>query len=1240
MVQSGGSLVSHPSEVKNANSSYGNGKEDEDDHDHDTNSEASNAYEVIPGLDGSLYSYTVSEKLHQLPVTIQDIIDNGPISTCMDREDGKEGEEACGLVMGQSSSKLIALDPLRGTVQWMHQTSVNANFNGQQQRKTKTVLLQRDDYNIKHVDAETGVEGWRVHLGAVKALDLPKKKSSKPKPNPALFRIRPGVDIDGDVKRENDSPKIDGFKETPLLFEQRFPSVAFGSDGLTLHTVDELQNILWVRHFDSTIASVYGVGENMNWVDLEVMELDIDEEKEDEDGANHSNGRVTSGLLGGKEDYDSNANLDMEHAVVLASAPAELSIGGPQMLTPIPLVKSQNEDMLRLPSRDSLVDGICESSDHAFLGKHRSSLFVATTTTARKSNQLSDISSSQIEYYEDDDNYDDDDDGYEIRQEDMTILNEMIKKYQGMQKSRKTPHGLFLTWKLVATLACCIISGFAGGRFLYLRKKRKWIIQNSPAIVPSTSGVYTTSGGQVGDLVPLLRLERAKTAVSPLALSSSRSPYHRSRSLSDIEFYSKESRASKDGFSLGQSKLNYMSGEGSMIGTKTLKAGTPSMFNTKTITTESLSPKIPFAEPNRPDADEASQRSPSMETVSNFEGIPLVRYSRYSSEFNELSPLGKGGFGTVFKCTNALDGREYAVKKVLIRSHLDSNGYLPAKFAIKLERVLREVKILALLDHVNIVRYYTAWLEVEEEEAGYTTSKSALCRGMSSDFLAGANTFDEASNSAFISKSTSPDRRKYHNVERNPLGWNTFGTDFDELSFDSRSVKGKDLRLRKKLSSSSIKSEEDLGFTFERAASGSSRALTKHGIQSGNRESLATIHDSDVVDNVSSDSSSSGGDSSSSSSSSKSNSSVQWSVNNDDETLTNGRDATVGSSQDIKTVASESQSVIRYQKHILYIQMQLSQKTLLDYFQTRDNNLDIPFSLRMFGHIVRGVKNVHKMGLIHRDLKPSNCFMDDSDVVKIGDFGLSRESGAQSGDDVEEVEIKTTNTGDLGYHHDNTAGVGTSSYASPEQMIGSDYDSSSDVYSLGIILFELCYPMHTGMERMRVFEGIRRKNFVFPEKWHLNVAKQFPSVHCLLLSMLSHDPKERPSASEVAADIESLLSEYTVLSLDQSSIMVDGVIFVRVETDDTEGSLARTIKIIKDLSPVIHIHQYGLRVKGCKKIMEFALSIASDATNGGVTIEEHLRCLFAKLEAVDDIKNVRQIIDTIELSENRRKQSV
>lgn len=53
-------------------------------------------------------------------------------------------------------------------------------------------------------------------------------------------------------------------------------------------------------------------------------------------------------------------------------------------------------------------------------------------------------------------------------------------------------------------------------------------------------------------------------------------------------------------------------------------------------------------------------------TILENGGIPLVRYSRYASEFEELAALGKGGFGTVFRCRNVLDGREYAVKKITI----------------------------------------------------------------------------------------------------------------------------------------------------------------------------------------------------------------------------------------------------------------------------------------------------------------------------------------------------------------------------------------------------------------------------------------------------------------------------------------------------------------------------------------------------------------------------------------------
>lgn len=209
---------------------------------------------------------------------------------------------------------------------------------------------------------------------------------------------------------------------------------------------------------------------------------------------------------------------------------------------------------------------------------------------------------------------------------------------------------------------------------------------------------------------------------------------------------------------------------------------------------------------------------------------------------------------------------------------------------------------------------------------------------------------------------------------------------------------------------------------------------------------------------------------------------------------------------------------------------------------------------------------------------------------------------------------------------DITAGVGTQSYASPEQLNGKDYDSSSDVYSLGIILFELCYRMKTGMERFKVFQGIKlHDEQVFPSEWHSTVAKVFPTVHTLLVSMLSHNPHIRPSAAEIVNHIESLLGEYTVLSLDRNSYQ-EGYILLRIEAEDSEGVLARTIKLIKDSSKYVKIVQYSLRGQDAKAIMEFSLDIQdSHFSQNDVSKGDEMDYIFNALKDSSEIKNVREI---------------
>lgn len=74
--------------------------------------------------------------------------------------------------------------------------------------------------------------------------------------------------------------------------------------------------------------------------------------------------------------------------------------------------------------------------------------------------------------------------------------------------------------------------------------------------------------------------------------------------------------------------------------------------------------------------------------------------SRYLTDFDPVNCLGKGGFGVVFEAKNKIDDCHYAIKRITLPNRQESR-----------DRVMREVKALAKLDHHNIVRYFNAWTE-------------------------------------------------------------------------------------------------------------------------------------------------------------------------------------------------------------------------------------------------------------------------------------------------------------------------------------------------------------------------------------------------------------------------------------------------------------------------------------------------------------------------------------------------
>ena len=104
-----------------------------------------------------------------------------------------------------------------------------------------------------------------------------------------------------------------------------------------------------------------------------------------------------------------------------------------------------------------------------------------------------------------------------------------------------------------------------------------------------------------------------------------------------------------------------------------------------------------------------------------------------------------------------------------------------------------------------------------------------------------------------------------------------------------------------------------------------------------------------------------------------------------------------------------------------------------------------------------------------------------------------------------------------------TSQIGTFTYASPEQIDGGEYDSSTDIFSLGVILFEMCHlPFPTGMERIVTISNAREG--IFATYWE-SLSKSNPGICNLLNRLLSTIPSNRPTAAEVVETCEILRCE-------------------------------------------------------------------------------------------------------------------
>jgi translation initiation factor 2-alpha kinase 1 len=452
----------------------------------------------------------------------------------------------------------------------------------------------------------------------------------------------------------------------------------------------------------------------------------------------------------------------------------------------------------------------------------------------------------------------------------------------------------------------------------------------------------------------------------------------------------------------------------------------------------------------------ASDPGPARNVSWSAEHHPLS-LSRYQREFNQVRLLASGSFGHVYQATNKMDGRDYAIKRV----PFSETGYSRES----VQEVVREVHCLAVCDHPHVVRYYTSWLEpswmtgtcaatvvaddASEQQQKLLTDIEHMVKGQEPESLTGDL------QAYFKDPGISRRRRRF-----------SLGTSFDA----SESSWGGD-------------GDEDVS---EWTTKDDSYLDRKWRPSSGRRR-----EDDD------------GG--------------------NEEDTFENQRPQR----------ASPDRKSYRYQI-CLFIQMQLCHPaTLADWIRERNErvgteSLDrrIGSAQEIFIQISRGLNHVHHKGIIHRDLKPANVFAASEDGIqfKIGDFGLSRliqtaaqtdSSGVRQRPSLLLLEYQREGNASPSPEDDNkwqdplTAGVGTASYAAPEQVASRTYGKEADVFSVGLILLELLCCFSTEHERLQTFNDCRHRRKLPDE------LKEYPLAARTILGCTEPSAYMRPTAEDL-----------------------------------------------------------------------------------------------------------------------------
>ena len=229
-------------------------------------------------------------------------------------------------------------------------------------------------------------------------------------------------------------------------------------------------------------------------------------------------------------------------------------------------------------------------------------------------------------------------------------------------------------------------------------------------------------------------------------------------------------------------------------------------------------------------------------------------------------------------------------------------------------------------------------------------------------------------------------------------------------------------------------------------------------------------------------------------------------------------------------------SFLRHGDEFLMI-MEFVRGETLDALIRRVGALPMAPAISFFCQALDGIAHAHAQGIVHRDLKPANLMLAAQGTIKVMDFGIARVLGGG----------RMTKTGRL---------IGTLEYMSPEQVRGMETDARSDIYSLGIVLYEMLTGQVPFVSESE-YEIMRAHLEALPASPRAIIPNLPPSLEAIVLRALAKQPGER---FQSAVEFRAALNECLALeSSGQNQSPIIAPVIIPPETRYAEAMRSATI---------------------------------------------------------------------------------